>query len=277
MAYALITGASSGIGRELAALFAADGHDLVITARGIQRLDAVKDTLEGRYHVHVVPFAIDLSEPDAPQRLHDFTESHGIAIECLVNNAGFADWNGYLDADWERQREMMRLNMEALAELTYRYGRDMRHAGHGRILNISSVASMMAGPYMATYFATKAFVRSLSEAVAYELRGTGVTVTCVCPGPTTTGFDKAAGMSGRNFFTMTRPATAHRLAVFAYRRMMRGSALAYHGPLTKAGAFAERALPRALTRAAAAFMNGGDPARRKVPRDASGSEKRCAR
>ena len=259
MSYALITGASSGIGRELAALFATDGHDLVIVARDGRRLDAVRDALEGRYHVHVVPFAIDLSEPDAPKRLHDFTTSRGIAVEYLVNNAGFADWTGYLDADWSRQQRMMRLNMEALAELTYRYGRDMRAAGHGRILNISSVASMMAGPYMAMYFATKAFVRSLSEAVAHELRGTGVTVTCVCPGPTATGFAKAARMGGRNFFTMTRPATARQLAAFAYRTTMRGSALAYHGSLTKAGAFAERALPRTLTCRVAAFMNGGDP------------------
>ena len=236
MGYALITGASGGIGRELAALFAADGHDLVITARSQERLDMIKTKLEQRFGVHVVTFAIDLSEANAPKKLHDFTTSQGIAVDHLVNNAGFADWTDFLDADWNRQNEMMQLNMHALAELTYRYGRDMRANGHGRILNISSVASMMAGPYMAMYFASKAFVRSLSEAVAHELRGTGVTVTCVCPGPTTTGFQKAANMSGRNFFTMTKPATARQLATYAYRRMMRGSILAYHGPLTKAGA-----------------------------------------
>ncbi len=190
MGYALITGASGGIGRELAALFAADGHDLVITARSQERLDMVKTKLEQRFGVHVVTFAIDLSEANAPKKLHDFTTSQGIAVDHLVNNAGFADWTDFLDADWNRQNEMMQLNMHALAELTYRYGRDMRANGHGRILNISSVASMMAGPYMAMYFASKAFVRSLSEAVAHELRGTGVTVTCVCPGPTTTGFRK---------------------------------------------------------------------------------------
>ena len=223
MGYALITGASGGIGRELATLFAADGHDLVITARSQERLNTVKTKLEQRF-----------------------------------------GWTDFLDADWNRQNEMMQLNMHALAELTYRYGRDMRANGHGRILNISSVASMMAGPYMAMYFASKAFVRSLSEAVAHELRGTGVTVTCVCPGPTTTGFQKAANMSGRNFFTMTKPATARQLATYAYRRMMRGSTLAYHGPLTKAGALAERVLPRALTRRIAAFMNGGKPHTLKV-------------
>ncbi|MFR6390515.1 MAG: SDR family NAD(P)-dependent oxidoreductase [Bifidobacterium angulatum] len=264
MAYALITGASSGIGRELASLFAANGYDIVITARNQERLNTIQTALKQQYQVRVVVFAADLSEPDAPQRLHDFTTSHGISIEYLVNNAGFADWTGYLDADWSRQQEMMRLNMEALAELTYRYGRDMRRAGHGRILNISSVASMMAGPYMAVYFASKAFVRSLSEAVAYELRDTGVTVTCVCPGPTTTGFAKAANMHGRNFFTMTRPASARQLAAYAYRRMMRGTTLAYHGPLTRAGALAERLLPRAATRRLAAFMNGGEPNSRSV-------------
>ena len=235
MAYALITGASSGIGRELASLFAANGYDIVITARNQERLNTVQTALKQQYQVRVVVFAADLSEPDAPQRLHDFTTSHGISIEYLVNNAG-----------------------------SYRYGRDMRRAGHGRILNISSVASMMAGPYMAVYFASKAFVRSLSEAVAYELRNTGVTVTCVCPGPTTTGFAKAANMHGRNFFTMTRPASARQLAAYAYRRMMRGTTLAYHGPLTRAGALAERLLPRAAIRRLAAFMNGGEPNSRSV-------------
>lgn len=208
MAYVLITGASSGIGREMAALFAADRHDLIITARSQGKLDDVKRTLEHRYGVHVETVALDLSESDAPQQLHDYTVSQGFEVDHLVNNAGFADWTGFLDADWHRQHEMMQLNMAALAELTYRYGRDMREQGHGRILNISSVASMMAGPYMAMYFASKAFVRSLSEAVSYELRDTGVSVTCVCPGPTSTGFAKAANMRGMNFFTLTKPATA---------------------------------------------------------------------
>lgn len=233
MAYALITGASSGIGREMAALFAADRHDLIITARSQGKLDDVKRTLEHRYGVHVETVALDLSESDAPQQLHDYTVSQGFEVDHLVNNAGFADWTGFLDADWHRQHEMMQLNMAALAELTYRYGRDMREQGHGRILNISSVASMMAGPYMAMYFASKAFVRSLSEAVSYELRDTGVSVTCVCPGPTSTGFAKAANMRGLNFFTLTKPATAYQLATYAYRKMKQGRTLAYHATSPK--------------------------------------------
>lgn len=259
MAYAVVTGASNGIGRELAALLARDGHDLVIVARGRAGLDRVKSVLERDFGVHVETLAADLSEDGAPERLHEFTRSRGLQVDTLANNAGFSEWTTYLDGDWDRQRRMMRLNMEALATLTRLYGRDMRDAGYGRILNISSVASMMAGPWMAMYFASKAFVRSFSEAVAYELKGTGVTVTCVCPGPTSTGFAKAAHMSGRNFFTMTRPATARGLALYAYRRMNAGAVLAYPGAFTKAGAFAERALPRALTRRIAAFMNGGRP------------------
>lgn len=264
MATALITGATGGIGRELALLAARDGYDLILTARSERRLAAVAQAIarDCGDRVHITTIALDLAEPDAARRLHERTAAAGLAVDVLVNNAGFAEWTGFLDADWERQRAMMQVNMAALAELSYRYGRDMRARGHGRILNIASVAATMAGPYMAMYFATKAFVRSLGEALAYELRGTGVTVTTVCPGPTVTGFEQAAHMSGRNFFTMTRPASAASLARFAWRRTMRGSVLSYHGPTAKAGAFAERALPRALNRRIAAFMNGGNPGSR---------------
>ena len=261
MATALITGATGGIGRELAALFAHDGHDLILTARDESRLDRLAAQLRERFGVDVATVAVDLARPDAAARLHRYARTHGLTVDFLVNNAGFGDWSGYLETDWGKTSAMMQVNMVALAELTYRFGRDMRARGHGRILNVSSVASTMAGPWMATYFATKAFVRSLTEAVAHELRGTGVSVTCVCPGPTTTGFEQAAAMGGaaRNFFTMTRPASARSLARYAYGKMMRGSVLAYHGPTAKAGVFAEHVLPRWLTRRVAAFMNGGRP------------------
>ena len=152
MAYALITGASSGIGREMAALFAADRHDLIITARSQGKLDDVKRTLEHRYGVHVETVALDLSESDAPQQLHDYTVSQGFEVDHLVNNAGFADWTGFLDADWHRQHEMMQLNMAALAELTYRYGRDMLFCCfndgrpiYGDIFRVESVRTIAFG------------------------------------------------------------------------------------------------------------------------------------
>ena len=220
MGYTLITGASSGIGRELASLFAADGHDLVITARNRTALAEVKSLLERRYGVHVETFAIDLSENGAPLKLYDYTTSHGFIIDHLVNNAGFGEWTGFLDGTWRRQHEMMQLNMNALAELTYRYGRDMRDAGAGRILNVSSVASMMAGPYMAMYFASKAFVRSLSEAVAYELRGTGVTVTALMPGAMQTGFIATGGLSDTKLFA--NAVEPRQVAQEGYDAMMAG-------------------------------------------------------
>lgn len=255
----LITGATGGIGRELAELFARDGHDLLLTGRDAARLDALAARLRERHGVRVETVTLDLAEEGTAGRLHAAAKERGLVVDHLVNNAGFGDWTGLLDADWSRQHAMMRVNMEAVAELSYRFGRDMREAGRGRILNIASVASMMAGPWMAMYFASKAFVRSLSEALAHELRGTGVTVTCVCPGPTSTGFEKASRMAGRNFFTMTRPADARALARFAYRAMLRGRTLAYHGPLTLLGAVGEHLLPRVAARSIAAFMNGGRP------------------
>ncbi|PJM74977.1 SDR family NAD(P)-dependent oxidoreductase [Bifidobacterium simiarum] len=261
MAYALITGASSGIGYELAELFARHGHDVVLTARNETKLRRLAARLGDKYGVHAISYAIDLGGTDAAAKLHAFTTQRGLDVRYLVNNAGFAEWSTFLDMPIERVDEMLRVNVTALTELAHRYGRDMRRAGGGRILNVSSVASMMAGPYMATYFASKAYVRSFSEALAYELKGSGVSVTCVCPGPTTTGFAAAAHMAGINFFTLTRPATARQLAEYAYRSMMRGRTLAYHGPTTMAGALAERLLPRAVTRRIAAVMNGGDPSR----------------
>lgn len=261
MAYALVTGATGGIGRELAQLLARDGHDLVLTARSAERLDALCSQIEAQHGVRAIAVAADLSAEDGARTLFDRVQELGLDVDVLVNNAGFGDWTGFLDGDWERQRAMMRVNMVSLAELSYRFGRLMRMRGHGRMLNIASVAATMGGPYMAMYFASKAFVRSLGEALAVELRGTGVTVTTVCPGPTATGFEQAARMHGLNFFTMTRPASAASVARFAYARMMRGRTLACHGMTAKLGVAAEHLLPRALTRHLAAFMNGGDPKR----------------
>ena len=161
---------------------------------------------------------------------------------------------------------MMQLNMHALAELTYRYGRDMRANGHGRILNISSVASMMAGPYMAMYFASKAFVRCYPRQCPRIARHGRDGGPAVCPGPTrpTRAFQKAANMSGRNFFTMTKPATARQLATYAYRRMMRGSTLATMVRSPRRARSRNGFFPGALTRRIAAFMNGGKPHTLKV-------------
>ena len=154
---------------------------------------------------------------------------------------------------------MMQVNMVTLAKLMRLFGEDMVGRHGGRILNIASVAATIPGPYMAAYYASKAFVRSLSVAVAREVRGTGVTVTCICPGSISTGFEKAAAMQGHNFFTMVRPSTPKAIAQFAYRKMQLGRALGYAGAFAKGVAFATRLAPEYLNALCAGFMNGGDP------------------
>lgn len=255
---ALITGATGGLGRELAMLFARDDHNLLLTARNADELAVLQQQLEREFHVHVRSVVLDLSDPQAASKLHRYAHEHGIIVDYLVNNAGFADWNSYMRADTEKLRSMMQVNMCALAELTRLFGADMVQRHNGHILNISSIASTIPGPYMAMYYASKAFVRSLSEAIAYELRGTGVSVTCVCPGPTSIGFEKAANMHGKNFFTMTKPATPRAVAGFAYRKMNARAVLAYAGAFSKSAAFAARFVPDRLAAACAAVMNGGD-------------------
>lgn len=257
----LITGATGGIGGELAMLCAQHDADIIITGRDADRLATLKATLEHDLNANVIAVTLDLSQPNAAQRLHRFARERHITIDTLINDAGFGDWSAFLYMDEQRLRSMMQVNMVALTELTYRFGRDMRDRGHGRILNIASVAATVPGPYMAMYYATKAFVRSLGEAVSYELRGTGVSVTTVCPGPVTTGFEQAAHMHGSNFFTLPicKPSTPERAAAFAYAKMAAGSALAYQGALAKMVAFGARLVPRALAARIAARANGGDP------------------
>jgi short-subunit dehydrogenase len=254
--YALVTGASGGIGYQFAQLFARDGHDLVLVARNETKLNKIKRFLESVYGITAVVIASDLSQPKAAAELHAETKRRGIAVNHLVNNAGFGDLSGYLDREWDRHRQLAQLNMMSLMQLTYLYGRDMRTEGFGRILNVSSVASMAAGPNMAMYYASKAFVRSLSEAVHEELRGTGVTVTALCPGPVSTGFEKAAQMSGKNFFTLAKPATPEHVAAYGYRKMLRGSALAYPNAIVHAANIASRLVPRSWSRKVCMRVNG---------------------
>ncbi|MBO5373057.1 MAG: SDR family oxidoreductase [Lachnospiraceae bacterium] len=194
MAYTLVTGASGGIGMELAKEFARNGHNLIIAARTSDKLEMLKTDLEKKHNIEVEVFVADLSCEEERNRLYSYTQSHNMEVEILVNNAGFGDSNAFLDAAWERQRNMVELNNLALMHLTYLYGNEMKKRGCGKILNLSSVAAFSAGPYMSIYYASKGFVLSFSEAIHEELKGSGVTVTALCPGPTATGFEKNAEM-----------------------------------------------------------------------------------
>lgn len=258
MNYTLITGASGGIGLEIARECAAHGHSLILTARDGEKLAALRKELNAKYKdIKVEILALDLTRPKQVQALCEHTEARSWVVENLVNNAGFANWGNFLDIDWRGQEDLLRLNIMTLTRLSYYYGNRMSRRGHGRILNLSSVASFSAGPYMSLYYASKGFILSLSEAMAEELKGTGVTVTALCPGPTATGFEEAAGMTRTKMFSFVKSATARSVAKRGYKAMMSGKVMALHGPQARLMNVGARLAPRALARKFAHRVNVG--------------------
>lgn len=215
MQKALITGASSGIGKELAFLMAQNGHDLVLVARDIDKLDQVREHLTSNHNIAVSVFAMDLAKAGSAKKLYEKTKSEG--IEILVNNAGVGLKGNFFDDDYVRTLEMAQLNMISLMELTYLFGGQFLKNNSGRILNIASIAAFFPGPKQPVYFATKSFVRSFSRALAFNLRNTGVTVTVLNPGVTKTSFFKSAGVK-----KFTSGATAQSVARVGYKAMMAG-------------------------------------------------------
>ena len=191
----LITGASSGIGEEFARRLAAEKHNLVLVARSEDKLAALCDDLMHEHQIMAHYVAIDLNDFEADARLFNETEKHGLEIEWLINNAGFGSMGDFARLELENELEMIGLNIMALVALTHRYLQKMRKRGSGVIINVASTASFQPVPFMATYAATKAFVRSFSEAIAEENRPFGITVTALCPGPTDTQFFDAANIN----------------------------------------------------------------------------------
>lgn len=232
MAYTLITSASSGIGLALAREFAKHGHNLIITARNEEKLNKAKEIITDEYSVDVVTFSADLSKEESRTRLFEYTESNNFVVDILVNNAGFGDSNAFIDATWQRQKNMVDLNITALMHLTYLYAGDMRKRNGGKILNLSSVAAFCAGPNMSVYYASKAFVLSFSQALTEELKQYNIGVTAICPGPTATGFEKNAGMKNSKMFTAFGAQDANSVARCAYNGLMKNKAVVYHSAVT---------------------------------------------
>ena len=255
MATVLITGASGGIGLELAKIFAKDGYDLVLTARSENKLLEIQKELNEAYGARSYVFPCDLAEKDAALAVYEFTRSNRLLIDVLVNNAGFGDCADLAESEWQKQYDMVRLNIIALMQLTRVYLPEMKERRSGKILNVASVASFCAGPGMSVYYASKAFVRSFSEAVAEEVRQYGVTVTALCPGPVRTGFERAANLEGSKMFTLLHAADAHKVALCGYRALMKGRTLKYYGITAKAMSLAVRVFPRALARKVAKKVN----------------------
>lgn len=224
----LITGASSGIGLELARLAAADGRDLVLVARRKDRLEQVKRELEGTYQITVDVVIEDLADPVAPKRIVEALAQKKLQVDQLINNAGFGGAGSFAVTDWQVEAQMIMVNCVALTHLTKLLLPGMLTRKSGRILNISSMAAFLPGPGMAVYYATKAYVQSLSEALASELAGTSVTVTTLNPGPTQSEFATVARVETSTLFNGNLP-TAISVAAVGYRAMQRGQQVAIPG------------------------------------------------
>ncbi len=246
----LITGASTGIGRELARQFAAAKSNLVLVARRRERLEELAAELRKQHGVEAQVVAADLGRADAPQAILERLTRDAVTIDVLVNNAGFGALGPLAELDLGRQMEMIQVNVAALTHLTRLLLPGMIQRRRGGILNVGSIAGFQPGPFMAVYYATKAYVISFSEALADELSGSGVTVSCLCPGPTVTEFAETAKM-GHTLLFKLRPMTAGQVAEAGYRAFRRGKVLVVPGVLNYLGSMGVRFVPRSLARAIA--------------------------
>jgi uncharacterized protein len=251
---AVVTGASAGLGEHFARLFAQDRHDVVLIARRRDRLDQLAAELHQRHGVQTTVIAADLSDPKASLHVHEELTRAGIEVEFLVNNAGFGTSGAFAESELARQLDMIELNVKALTHLTGLVLPSMIARGSGRILNVSSGAGFLAGPFMATYYASKAYVLSFTEALADELRGTGVTATVLCPGPTATEFAQVAGLGTAALFKGVA-ADAASVARYGYRAMLAGKTVAIPGMAMKLAVQSFRVSPRSVTRAVSRRLN----------------------
>jgi len=241
---AVVTGASAGIGRELARLAAADGYRTLLVARRAERLAELAAELRTATGLEARAVAADLTAEAGLDTLAEAVADD--PVELLVNNAGFATWGPVADTDEERLTDLIALNVTTLTRLTRRFLPAMRRRGRGYILQVASTAGFLPGPDMAAYYASKAYVLSFSEALAEELRGSGVRVTCLCPGPTRTEFHEVAGMGESSLMDRLWFMDAGRVARAGWRGLDRKRAVVVPGLVNKLTTWTPRLLPRAL-------------------------------
>lgn len=243
---ALVTGASMGLGAEFARLLASEGYDLVLTARSGDRLAILKKEIENLHGVEAYVLVADLADPRAPQAIYDHVRKEHMDVDVLINNAGFGMYGKFAESSLATEMEMIQVNIIALMHLSKLFARDMIALGRGRIVNVASTAAFQAGPMQSVYYASKAFVLSFSEAVGNELKGTGVTVTALCPGPTPTGFQERANVGGLKGLRLMMRVSPEAVVRAGYNGMKRGQPVVIPGVLNNFHVFLLRLVPRRL-------------------------------
>ena len=253
---ALLTGASSGIGSSMARILAEEGWNLVIVGRSKDRLERMRDVLSSKNGVKVTVVEADLSLDGAAQGVYETVKGYGIEVDYLINCAGIGDFGFFVESDLKKQEDMIHINDLALVSMTGLFVPDMIARGSGRILNVSSVAAFQPGPLMSIYYASKAFVQSFTEALAVELKGTGVKVSVLCPGPTDTPFLEKAGQTEQNMYKKSACVTADKVAAYGLRKAEKGKVVIVCGLDFKLMIFFVRLAPRSLTRWAVFKLQG---------------------
>ena len=243
---ALITGASSGIGLELARVFARHGYDLILIARSAPKLQQLATELQHSYGIQATVLAQDLSQPDAPNAIFEALQKQEVQVDVLVNNAGIGTYGPFAEISWPKQSDLLQINIVALTHLTKLFLPPMLARGNGRILNVASTAAFQPGPLMAVYYASKAYVLSFSQALFNECAGTGVTVTALCPGPTHSDFQERAQMTQSKLMQGTLMSSAE-VAAQGYKALMKGKRRVITGRHNRAWTIAAKFLPTGIT------------------------------
>ncbi|MCB1159471.1 MAG: SDR family oxidoreductase [Leptospiraceae bacterium] len=248
---ALITGASVGIGYELALLFARDKHDLILVARREDKLKELAEKLIKQYGIQVFTIASDLSRPSSPSEIYAEVKKQGIFVEYLINNAGFGTNGEFHQIDIRKELSLIQVNISSLIELSHLFLQDMIAQNKGAILNVASTAAFQPGPYMANYYASKAYVLHFTEAIAEELKKYNISISALCPGPTKTEFFDAAGMQALKLPLMS----AEVVALKGYKALKGNSVISIPGLINKLGVLSVRFSPRFLVRKIAGLLN----------------------
>lgn len=255
----LITGASFGIGYELAKIFAREKYNLILVARDLERLNQIKNELQNS-DIKIFVFQKDLSKPEAPFELFDEINRNNLQVDILINNAGFGLLGEFFDLDIKTQLEMIQLNITSLVHLTHLFLSQMISRKSGKIMNVASTAAFQPGPNMAVYYATKSFVLSFTEALNFELKSKGIIVTALCPGPTKTEFQKRARMENINLerSKLIPYMSAEKVAQIGYKGLMKGKRVVIPGILNKLVTMIVKISPKTMVLAVVKKFNTKD-------------------